>query len=373
MQKGSSSTNVSLERILLAEPRERSPGRRGIGRWGVPTKENPFLLSFFLRYLQNNGRSNWMADTDAPLPWLSMAARAMNDSNGEEVAVLLMDTQGTFDSESTMKESTMIFSLSMMTSSVQIYNIMNNIKEDDLQHLQFFAEYGRLAQKGKKTQAFQKLLFLVRDWSWPHEFQFGSHGGKSLIASRLKITQGQARELKTLRQHLLSCFSDIDCFLMPNPGPKVVRETSFDGRLADIDEEFREKLEELVHSVLAPENLLVKQVNGKKLSCEHLMTFFRTYVEVFKGSDLPVPASMLVATANATNVAATDRARKHYISAMTNRPRRNLDRLREFHREKLAEAKKVFNDFPKMGDEAMSGRSMDVLIKASSNITLIFL
>ncbi|KAL1421943.1 hypothetical protein MTO96_003935 [Rhipicephalus appendiculatus] len=194
-----------------------------------------------------------------------------------------------------MKESTMIFSLSMMTSSVQIYNIMNNIKEDDLQHLQFFAEYGRLAQKGKKTQAFQKLLFLVRDWSWPHEFQFGSHGGKSLIASRLKITHGQATELKTLRQHLLSCFSDIDCFLMPNPGPKVVRETSFDGRLADIDEEFREKLEELVHSVLAPENLLVKQ-----------------------------------------------------------RPRRNLDRLREFHREKLAEAKKVFNDFPKMGDEAMS-------------------
>ncbi|KAL1482523.1 hypothetical protein MTO96_033738 [Rhipicephalus appendiculatus] len=369
-----------LERILLADHVKDRPVVV-VSVAGAYRQGKSFLLSFFLRYLQNNGRSNWMDDTDAPLrgfQWRPGSTREttgilMNDSNGEEVAVLLMDTQGTFDSESTMKESTMIFSLSMMTSSVQIYNIMNNIKEDDLQHLQFFAEYGRLAQKGKKTQAFQKLLFLVRDWSWPHEFQFGSHGGKSLIANRLKITHGQATELKTLRQHLLSCFSDIDCFLMPNPGPKVVRETSFDGRLADIDEEFREKLEELVHSVLAPENLLVKQVNGKKLSCEHLMTFFRTYVEVFKGSDLPVPASMLVATANATNVAATDKARKHYISAMTNRPRRNLDRLREFHREKLAEAKKVFNDFPKMGDEAMSGRSMDVLIKASSNIALIFL
>ncbi|KAL1421936.1 hypothetical protein MTO96_003929 [Rhipicephalus appendiculatus] len=165
----------------------------------------------------------------------------MTTSNGEEVAVLLMDTQGTFDCESTMKESTTIFSLSMMTSSVQIYNVMNNIKEDDLQHLQFFAEYGRLAQKEKEGNAFQKLLFLVRDWNWPHEREFGSIGGSSLIASRLEIRDGQDTELQTLRQSILSCFSDIDCFLMPHPGEKVAWDRSFDGRLADIKEVFREK------------------------------------------------------------------------------------------------------------------------------------
>ncbi|XP_075727547.1 atlastin-1 isoform X1 [Rhipicephalus microplus] len=366
-----------LERILLADHVKDRPVVV-ISVAGAYRQGKSFLLSFLLRYLRHKGRSDWMEDTHAPLhgfQWRPGSVREttgilvwnevflMNDPNGEEVAVLLMDTQGTFDSESTMKESTVIFSLSMLTSSVQIYNVMTNIKEDDLQHLQFFAQYGRLAQKGKKTQAFQKLLFLVRDWSWPHEFEFGFRGGRSLIASRLKITRGQASELKTLRQDLLSCFSDIDCFLMPSPGQKVVRDTSFDGRLADISEEFLDELQEFVSSILAPENLLVKEVNGKRLSCEHLMTYFKTYVEVFKGSDLPVPASMLMATANATNVAATDKARQHYISVMKSRPRRDLDRMRQFHREKLAEAKNVFNDYPKMGSDAMSCTFMDVLIK----------
>ncbi|KAL3218814.1 hypothetical protein MRX96_031351 [Rhipicephalus microplus] len=137
--------------------------------------------------------SKWIEETDTPLrgfQWRPGSTREtagillwnevflMTNSDGEKVAVLLMDTQGTFDCESTMKESTVIFSLSLMASSVQIYNIMSNIKENDLQHLQFFAEYGRLAQEDNKTQAFQKLLFLVRDWNWAHEFECGFQGGQ---------------------------------------------------------------------------------------------------------------------------------------------------------------------------------------------------
>uniref|UniRef100_L7LZS3 Putative guanylate-binding protein n=1 Tax=Rhipicephalus pulchellus TaxID=72859 RepID=L7LZS3_RHIPC len=345
---------------------------------GAYRQGKSFLLNFLLTYLRHNGQSSWIEDTSTPLRgfnWRPGSTREtagillwnevflMTNSKGEEVAVLLMDTQGTFDCESTMKESTMIFSLSMMTSSVQIYNIMNNIKEDDLQHLQFFAEYGRLAQKDNTTQAFQKLLFLVRDWNWGHEYEYGSRGGRLLMASRLKVTDGQAAELKTLRQNVSSCFSDIDCFLMPNPGKKVMSDKTFDGRLADIDEEFREKLLELVPSILAPENLLVKKINGRKISCQDLMIFFKAHVDVFKGGDLPNPTSMLMATANATNMAAVDKAKKRYMSGMTNRPRRNLDQLRQFHFELLAEAKKVFDEFPKMGGEAISSTSKDVLTK----------
>lgn len=53
-----------------------------------------------------------------------------------QVAVLLMDTQGAFDSESTVRDCATVFALSTMTSSVQIYNLSQNIQEDDLQHLQ---------------------------------------------------------------------------------------------------------------------------------------------------------------------------------------------------------------------------------------------
>jgi atlastin len=58
-----------------------------------------------------------------------------------QVVILLMDTQGTFDSESTVRDNATVFALSTMLSSVQIYNLSQNIEEDDLQHLQVFLSF----------------------------------------------------------------------------------------------------------------------------------------------------------------------------------------------------------------------------------------
>lgn len=52
------------------------------------------------------------------------------------MAIILLDTQGAFDSESTVRDCATVFALSTMISSVQIYNLSQNIQEDDLQHLQ---------------------------------------------------------------------------------------------------------------------------------------------------------------------------------------------------------------------------------------------
>ena len=55
----------------------------------------------------------------------------------------------------------LIFALSAMLSSVLVYNLTSNIQEDDLQHLQLFTEYGRLAIEDSGETPFQKLMFLV--------------------------------------------------------------------------------------------------------------------------------------------------------------------------------------------------------------------
>lgn len=44
----------------------------------------------------------------------------MKNQDGEEVAVLLMDTQGAFDSQSTVRDCATIFALSTMLSSLQV-------------------------------------------------------------------------------------------------------------------------------------------------------------------------------------------------------------------------------------------------------------
>ena len=50
--------------------------------------------------------------------------------------MLLLDTQGAFDNQSTVKDCATIFALSTMITSVQVYNLSQMIQENDLQHLQ---------------------------------------------------------------------------------------------------------------------------------------------------------------------------------------------------------------------------------------------
>lgn len=82
----------------------------------------------------------------------------LRTTKNEEVAVLLMDTQGAFDSSTAIKDCASLFSLSLMISSMQIYNLSQSIQEDDLQNLHFFSDYGRLALETTSQTAFQVKL-----------------------------------------------------------------------------------------------------------------------------------------------------------------------------------------------------------------------
>ena len=122
-----------------------------------------------------------------------------------------------------------------MLSSVLVYNLTANIQEDDLQHLELFTEYGRLALEDSGETPFQKLQFLVRDWSYPYEAKYGAEGGNQIVSKRLEVNERQHAELQDLRKHIRSCFSQIEGFLLPHPGMKVATDPDFDGKLKDIE------------------------------------------------------------------------------------------------------------------------------------------
>uniref|UniRef100_A0A8C9CCC8 GB1/RHD3-type G domain-containing protein n=1 Tax=Phocoena sinus TaxID=42100 RepID=A0A8C9CCC8_PHOSS len=227
-----------------------------------------------------------------------------------------MDTQGAFDSQSTMKDSATVFALSTVTGSVQVYNLSQNIQEDDLQHLQLCTEYGRLAMEEIYQKPFQTLMFLIRDWSYPYEHSYGLEGGKQFLEKRLQVKQSQHEELQNVRKHIHNCFSNLGCFLLPHPGLKVATNPSFDGRLKDIDEEFKQELRNLIPLLLAPENLLEKEISGSKVICKDLVQYFKAYIKICQGEELPHPKSMLQATAEANNLAAVAGAREIYCKSM---------------------------------------------------------
>ncbi|KAM6972136.1 atlastin-2 isoform 2-T2 [Aplochiton taeniatus] len=203
-----------------------------------------------------------------------------------------------------------------MTSSVQVYNLSQNVQEDDLQHLQLFTEYGRLAMEEIYEKPFQSLMFLIRDWSYPYEHPYGLEGGRSFLEKRLQVKQTQHEELQNVRKHIHSCFSSIGCFLLPHPGLKVATNPHFDGRLGDIDDEFQKQLVCLVPALLSAENLVEKEIGGAMVTCRDLLHYFKAYMKIYQGEDLPHPKSMLQATAEANNLAAVAGAKDLYNKSM---------------------------------------------------------
>ncbi|XP_033734970.1 atlastin-2-like [Pecten maximus] len=352
---------------------------------GAFRKGKSFLLNFFLRYMNTKGHPDWLGGEDAPLTGFSWRGGSERETtgilmwnepfickirSGEEVAVLLMDTQGAFDSESTVRDCATVFALSTMLSSVQVFNLTQNIQEDDLQHLQLFTEYGRLALEANDnvSKPFQCLEFLVRDWSFPYEAPYGAAGGRKILERRLQVSDRQHPELQQLRLHIKSCFTSIGSFLMPHPGLGVATNPNFDGKIKDIEKDFKEQLQILVPLLLDDSNLVVKEINGCQITCRELVEYFKAYIKIYQGEELPEPKSMLQATAEANNLAAVSSAKSLYQKEMENicggdKPFLHPDVLERDHQRCLEKALSTFTSTRKMGGPEFSKPYGDQLEK----------
>uniref|UniRef100_A0A3Q3IAL7 GB1/RHD3-type G domain-containing protein n=1 Tax=Monopterus albus TaxID=43700 RepID=A0A3Q3IAL7_MONAL len=334
---------------------------------GAFRKGKSFLLDFMLRYMHSQKSRSWMGGDDEPLTgftWRGGCERettgiqiwsdvfVVDKPDGSKVAVLLVDTQGAFDSQSTIKDCATVFALSTMTSSVQVYNLSQNIQEDDLQHLQLFTEYGRLAMEEIYLKPFQSLMFLIRDWSYPYEHHYGVEGGNAFLEKRLQVKQNQHEELQNVRKHIHSCFSNIGCFLLPHPGLEVATNPCFDGRLRDINGDFKRELAKLVPLLLAPERLVEKEIGGNKVTCRDLVEYFKAYIKIYQGEELPHPKSMLQATAEANNLTAVCGGDKPYIAPAD---------LEHFHEEFREHSVRYFRSVKKMGGEEFCQRYQNQL------------
>ena len=70
--------------------------------------------------------------------------------SGERVAVLLMDTQGLFDTLTNQNLTAQIFGLSTLISSYQVYNVKERVGEDVLGSVATFSAYARAATEHTK-------------------------------------------------------------------------------------------------------------------------------------------------------------------------------------------------------------------------------
>ena len=102
---------------------------------------------------------------------------------------------------------------------------------------------------------------------------------------------------------------------MPHPGPAIA-DPRFNGRLKDLSSDFKLHLSVLVPWILSPENLVVKQISGKKVRAKELTNFFESYSKVLSGTDLPEPKTLYMATADGNNNVALTEAKDLYNRIM---------------------------------------------------------
>ncbi|UYV66136.1 ATL2 [Cordylochernes scorpioides] len=354
---------------------------------GAFRKGKSFILNFVLRYLMAKGQKDWLGQQDLPLTGFSWRGGAERDTTGiliwseiflvrckkgeneddEEIAVILMDTQGSFDSGSTVKECATIFALSTMLSSIQVYNLFHNLQEDDLQTLQLFTEYGRLAKEDSTEIPFQKLIFLIRDWPFPYENEFGYQGGLHLLSKRLQVEDSQPSDLQDLRKHIQSCFKELSCFLMPHPGLLVASSPFFQGQINSMEPDFVTYLKIFVESLVSSSSLVVKEIGGQRITCKELLDYVKIYAKVYNGDVLPEPKTILQATAEANHLTAFNKAKNMYLSAMERvcggcKPYIASNQLETVHVQLKERAVDHFNHICKMGGEAFSTTYREKLV-----------
>lgn len=213
-------------------------------------------------------------------------------TDGDKVAIILMDTQGIFDNKSSLNECISIFAMSMLLSSVQCFNVMRQVQEDDLANLELFTEYAKLASNDMNEKPFQKLLFIVRDWPSPDDHEFGQ--SKDYVTDLLSKKSRQTTEMHQLRDAIKKSFKEIDAWLMAYPGRDVDQHRStFRGEVDKIEPEFIEYAVKLTEHLFAPENLIRKKIGGEMFRATDFLAFLQKYVELFSGNELPKAVTIL--------------------------------------------------------------------------------
>ena len=246
----------------------------------------------------------------------------------ETVAVLLVDTQGMFDHETSNMLTANIFGLSTLFSSTQVYNVRRQIGEDNLQHLALFSEYGRMAFAAQQEQAavtdgsagdapraavpFQHVQFLLRDsvpgnCSWfddALDTEKLAEDNTALIQQVLAKTH--IEDLASTREQIMSVFERISAFQLPSPGERVTDDPAFAGQLSAVRPRFLEVLEMYTHE-LFHKHLTPKRVAGRTVTASELKKLMTGYCAAFtSGGGFPAATSLLTATAAANNANAVE-------------------------------------------------------------------
>ncbi|KAJ6796725.1 guanylate-binding protein 4 isoform X2 [Iris pallida] len=260
--------------------------------------------------------------------------------DGEKVSVLYIDTEGFESVGKSNVYDDRIFALATVLSSVLIYNLPETIREADISRLSFAVEiaeefYGRV--KGQDI-AFHpaKLLWLIQ-----RDFLQGK-SVQEMVDEALKLVPNSdgdrnIDQVNQIRESLALMGGNNTAFSLPQP--HLERTKLCDLKDNDLDPTYvekRERLKQLVTSIIRP-----KIVQGKALNGKEFVTFLEQILEALNKGEIPTTGSLV----EVFNKVILERCLKLYNQKMdkVHLPAEE-NSLQEAHGISESEARKLFDE-----------------------------
>lgn len=278
-----------------------------------------FILNFIINYLNKNNKweSGYKIDKDEFMSgfkwsrgskrettgiWMWSKPFTFTNKNGNEMAILIFDTQGIFDCDLNQKVTTSLFGLCTLLSSYQIYNLEKRIQEDNLEHLALFSEYARIAfNNDNNSKPFQQIDMLIRDWQNFSDLQNSKNTceEQTKYIKYIMSVDGKDKNLIKTRQQIDQCYNDISCWMLPHPGFEVT-ECNYSGQINKIRPDFIKQMETYLDKIFC--SIQPKKIHDRIIKLGELSEFIENYILVFqKVENMPEPKTILDATIDATH------------------------------------------------------------------------
>jgi len=249
--------------------------------------------------------------------WASDKLLPVKFRNGQAGWLMLLDTQGLFDSKLSEFSSMRLFALSLLVSSVQLFNVSKQIQEDNLQQAALFSSFARLVDRSQISPGndegshkfFQTLHFIVRDW----QFDEGDGQSPDDYLREILAPRPGLNDLNETREALLSSFTNLRCTLLPHPGLQATRK-DFDNKISSTTPEFQFAMQQLTERVLESATSSPKVIGHEPVTVETIGLYFESFCVELNSPKIPSPLTLFCATSMINNSIAFKAAFDKYQS-----------------------------------------------------------
>lgn len=204
-------------------------------------------------------------------------------------AILLMDTQGLYDSELSVTNNANILALNALFSTFFIYNVEYPMQAEKYENLRLSLEHAKKVLETKvhhnggdlTAKAFNEFVFLFRDVEGKDEGNWGFNGGNRFVNKYFKFSDKAYLE----SFHINSVYDHVYGFSMPPPGDEVSKE-SYDGRFSQLDEDFQSQLQYFIGEIFSPRHFKPKKILGQDLSVRDYLMGIKVFCRSVKGNEI---------------------------------------------------------------------------------------